>query len=94
MDILSTIDEEIYPHTKTYRQGVLITVTRGAIMDIRKNLDLWTRGDTVSLTYLLMNLYSKLGLNQEDVIECIMDAAESEGLTYDATTERFSGLKI
>ena len=94
MDILSTIDKEIYPHTKTYRQGVLITITRGTIDDIRKNLNLWTKDDRVSLKYLLMDLYSTLGLSEDDVIDCIMDAAESEGLTYDATKEEFSGLKI
>ena len=94
MDILSTIDKEIYPHTKTYRQGVLITITRGTIADIRNNLDMWTKEDTVSLKFLLMDLYSTLGLNKDDVIDCIMDAAESEGLTYDATTGEFSGLKL
>ena len=94
MDILSTIDKEIYPHTKTHRQGVLITITRGTIDDIRKNLDMWTKDDKVSLKFLLMDLYSTLGLSEDDVIDCIMDAAESEGLTYDATTEEFSGLRI
>ena len=94
MDVLSTIDEDIYPRTKTYRQGVLITIIRGTISDIRKNLDMWTKDDTVSLKFLLMDLYSTLGLSEDDVIDCIMDAAESEGLTYDATKEEFSGLKI
>ena len=94
MDILSTVDKEIYPHTKTHRQGVLITITRGTIDDIRKNLNLWTKDDRVSLKYLLMDLYSTLGLNEDDVIDCIMDAAESEGLTYDETKEEFSGLKV
>lgn len=94
MDILSTIDKEIYPHTKTYRQSVLITITRGTISDIRKNLDLWTKNDRVSLKFLLMDLCSTLGLSDDEVIDCIMDAAESEGLTYDTTKEEFSGLKI
>ena len=94
MDILSTIDEEIYPNTRTYRKSVLVTITRGTIDDIRKNLDLWQRDNKVSLHFLLMDLYSTLGLSEDDVIDCIMDAAESEGLTYDATKEEFSGLKI
>ena len=93
MDVLSTIDEDIYPRTKTYRQGVLITIIRGTIADIRKNLDMWTKDDKVSLKFLLMDLYSTLGLSEDDVIDCIMDAAESEGLTYDTTKEEFSGLK-
>lgn len=94
MDILSTIDKEIYPHTKTYRQGVLITMTRENIADIRRHLDLWTKDDEVSLKFLLMDLHSTLGLDENDVIDCIMDAAETEGLTYDATNEEFSGLRI
>ena len=94
MDILSTIDKEIYPRTKTYREAVIITITRGTIADIRKNLDLWKKDDCVSLQFLLMDLYSTLGLSEDDVIDCIMDAAESEGLTYDTTKEGFKGLKI
>ena len=94
MDILSTVDKDIYAHTNKYRQSVLITMTRGTISDIRKNLDLWTKGDTVSLKFLLMDLYSTLGLNEDEVIDCIMDAAESEGLVYDTTKEEFSGLKL
>ena len=94
MDILSTIDKEIYPHTKMHRQGVLITITRGTIDDIRKNLDMWTKDDKVSLKFLLMDLYSTLGLNEDDVIDCIMYAARAAGLTYDSTKEEFSGLKI
>lgn len=94
MDILSTIDEDIYLRTKTYRKSVIITMTRGTIADIRKNLDLWQRDDKVSLHFLLMDLYSTLGLDEDDIIDCIMDAAESEGLVYDTTKEEFSGLKI
>ena len=94
MDILSTVDKEIYPHTKTYRQSVLTTVTRGIISDIRKNLDLWRNDDAVPLHFLLSDLYSTLGLNEDDVIDCIMDAAESEGLIYDTTKEEFSGLQL
>ena len=94
MDILSTVDKEIYPHTEMHRKGVLITITRGTIADIRKNLDMWTQEDRVSLRFLLMDLYSTLGLSSDDVIDCIMYAAKAEGLTYDTTKEEFSGLKI
>ena len=93
MDILSTVDKEIYPHTKTHRQGVIITITRATIEDIRKNIHLWTNDGTVSLDYLLLDLYSTLGLSKEDIVECIMDAAKYEGLIYDPVKEEFSGLK-
>ena len=94
IDALKVIDRDILEHTENYRKAVIITITRGTIADIRKNLDIWTRDDRVSLNFLLMDLYSTLGLKENDVIDCIMEAAESEGLTYDATTEEFKGLKL
>ena len=94
MDILSTIDKDIYAHTNIYRQGVLITITRETISDIHRNVDVWTKDGTISLRFLLLDLKSTLGLSENEVIDCIMYAAESEGLTYDATKEEFSGLRL
>ena len=90
MDVLKTIDRRIYDSTLSYRKSVLITITRGTIEDIRKNIDIWTQGNKVSLNFLTTDLYSCLGLSEEDVLDCIFDAAESEGLTYDATKEIFT----
>ena len=94
MDILSTIDKNIYKTTETYRKGVIITITRGTIDDIRKNIELWVNDNKVSLKFLTLDLSSTLGLSENDVIECITEAAETEGLTYNSEKEEFTGLKV
>lgn len=90
MSILQTVDRKIYDSTISYRKGVIITITRSTIDDIRKNMDLWLNGNQVSLDFLVSDLYSCLGLSEEDIINCVHLAAETEGCTYNSETEQFT----
>ena len=83
IDVLWHVDKHILETTKTQREGVIITITRATIDDIKRNQDLWVRGKQITLKFLLMDLYSTLGLSEEDLINCIQDAAKYENLSYD-----------
>jgi hypothetical protein len=39
---------------------------------------------------LLMNLYSKLGLTRQEILQCINEAAHMEGLKYDPISNSFT----
>ena len=80
IQVLQHIDKNILETTKTYREGVIITITRGTIDDIKRNQDMWTRGKQITLNFLLSDLYSTLGLSADEIIDCINQAAEAEGL--------------
>lgn len=85
IEVLQHIDKDILETTKTFREGVIITITRGTIDDIKRNQDMWGRGKQVSLHFLLSDLYSTLGLSENEIIECIMQAAREEHLLYHAS---------
>lgn len=90
IEVLRHVDEDILEITKTYREAVIITVTRETIDDIKRNQDMWARGKQISLSFLLMDLFSTLGLSKEEILECIHQAAKAENLIYDDYTEIFS----
>lgn len=89
MNILQTVDRKIYDKTITHRRAVIITITSSTIDDIRKNIDMWN-GNEVSVDFLVSDLYSCLGLSEEDILNCVHDAAETEGCTYNSETEQFT----
>lgn len=88
--VLQHIDKNILETTKTYREGVIITITRATIDDIKRNQNLWTSGKQVTLKFLLMDLYSTLGLSADEIIDCINQAAEAEGLKFNSAHEWFT----
>lgn len=90
IEVLQHVDKNILETTKTQREGVIITITRATIDDIKRNQDLWVNGKKISLKFLLMDLYSTLGLSGEDILNCIQDAAKYENLSYDDLTETFT----
>ena len=90
MYVLQTVDKNIDQDTKRYREGVIITMTRANIEDVVKNVGLWTTPGKISLSYLLESLNSVLGLSNGEIIECVHDAAEAEGLKYDTMTNQFT----
>ena len=82
IEVLQHIDTNILETTKSHREGVIITITRGTIDDIKRNQDMWTRGKQITLNFLLMDLYSTLGLTKQEILQCINQAAQAEGLKY------------
>ena len=64
--------------------------TRGTIDDIKRNQDMWARGKQITLKFLLMDLYSTLGLSADEIIDCINQAAEVEGLEFNSAHEWFT----
>ena len=90
IEVLQHVDKNILETTKTQREGVIITITRGTIDDIKRNQDMWTRGKQITLNFLLMDLYSLLGLSQQEILQCINQAAHSEGLEYDPVSISFT----
>ena len=90
IEVLQHIDKNILETTKNQREGVIITITRGTIAEIKRNPDMWANGKKISLSFLLMDLYSTLGLSREVILDCIQDAAKYENLSYDDYTEIFS----
>ena len=90
IEVLQHIDKNILETTKTYREGVITTVTIATIDNIKRNQDKWTNGKQITLNFLLADLYSTLGLSADEVINCINAAAEAEGLKFDSTHERFT----
>ena len=90
IEVLQHIDKNILETTKNQREGVIITITRATIDDIKRNQDMWAKGKKISLGFLLMDLYSTLGLSKEDILNCIQDAAKYENLSYDDREGIFS----
>ena len=90
IEVLKHVDKDILETTKTQREGVIITVTRETIDDIKRNPDMWTRGKQITLNFLLMDLYSTLGLSRQEIIQCINEAAHTEGLKYDPVSISFT----
>ena len=90
IEVLKHVDKNILEITKTYREAVIITVTRETIDDIKRNPDMWTRGKQITLNFLLMDLYSTLGLSRQEIIQCINEAAHTEGLKYDPVSISFT----
>ena len=90
IEVLQHIDKNILETTKTYREGVIITITRATIDDIKRNQDIWTSGKQITLKFLLMDLYSTLGLSEDEIIDCINQAAEAEGLKFNSAHEWFT----
>lgn len=90
VEVLQHIDKNILETTKTYREAVIITITRNTIDDIKRNQDMWTRGKEITLNFLLADLYSTLGLSVDEIIDCINQAAEAEGLEFNSTHEWFT----
>lgn len=90
VEVLQHIDKNILETTKSHREGVIITITRNTIDDIKRNQDMWARGKQITLNFLLMDLYSTLGLSRQEVIQCINQAAHAEGLKYDPTSISFT----
>jgi hypothetical protein len=90
IEVLKHVDKNILETTKTYREAVIITITRGTIDDIKRNPDMWTRGKQITLNFLLMDLYSTLGLTKQEILQCINEAAHAEGLKYDPISISFT----
>ena len=90
INVLLTIDENILETTKNYRESVILTMTRSTIDDIKHNQNSWLPGKQVSLSFLLMDILSPLGLTEDEVIQLIHQAAEAEHLDFDAHTEIFT----
>jgi hypothetical protein len=84
IEVLQHIDKNILETTKTHREGVIITITRATIDDIKRNQDMWAKGKQITLNFLLMDLYSTLGLSEDELIDCINQAAEAEGLKFNS----------
>ena len=90
IEVLKHVDKDILETTKTQREGVIITITRGTIDDIKRNQDMWTMGKQITLKFLLMDLYSTLSLSADEIIDCINQAAEAEGLKFNSAHEWFT----
>ena len=90
IEVLKHIDKNILETTKTQRESVIITITRATIDDIKRNQDMWARGKQITLNFLLMDLYSTLGLSRQEIIQCINQAAHTEGLKYDPVSISFT----
>ena len=88
--VLQHVDKDILETTKTYREGVIIMITRATIDDIKSNQDMWANGKQITLNFLLADLYSTLGLSADEIIECINQAAEAEGLKFNSAHEWFT----
>ena len=89
IEVLKHVDKNILETTKTYRESVIITITRNTIDDIKRNQNMWA-GKHITLNFLLMDLYSTLGLSEDEVIDCINQAAEVEGLKFNSAHEWFT----
>ena len=89
IQVLQHIDKNILETTKTQREGVIITITRATIDDIKRNQDMWA-GKQITLNFLLMDLYSTLGLSADEIIDCINEAAKAEGLKFNSAHEWFT----
>lgn len=90
IEVLQHVDKNILERTKIYREGVIITITRDTIYDIKRNPDMWNRGKQITLNFLLAALYSTLGLSADEIIDCINQAAEAEGLKFNSAHEWFT----
>lgn len=90
IEVLQLIDKNILETTKTYREGVIITITRNTIDEIKRNQDIWVAGKQITLNFLLMDLYSALGLSRQEIIQCINQAAHTEGLKYNPISLSFT----
>lgn len=90
IEVLQCIDKNILETTKNHREGVIITITRGTIDEIKRNQDMWANGKKITLNFLLSDLYSTLGLSADEIIDCINQAAEAEGLKFNSTHEWFT----
>ena len=90
IEALQHVDKNILETTKNYRESVIITITRGTIDDIKHNQDAWVPGKQVSLSFLLMDIYSPLGLTEDEIIQLIHQAAELENLDFDSHAEIFT----
>lgn len=90
IEVLQHIDKNILETTKTQREGVIITITRDTIDDIKRNEDMWANGKQITLNFLLLDLYSTLGLSKQEVIRCINQAAQAEGLNYNPVSISFT----
>ena len=90
IEVLQHIDKNILETTKNHREGVIITITRGTIDEIKRNQDMWAAGKQITLNFLLMDLYSTLGLSSDEIIDCINQAAEAEGLEFNSAHNRFT----
>lgn len=89
IDVLKHIDKNILETTKAQREGVIITITRNTIDDIKRNQDMWT-GKEITLKFLLMDLCSLLGLSRQEILQCINQAAHAEGLDYNPVSISFT----
>ena len=89
IDVLQHVDKNILETTKDQRESVIIMVTRDTIDDIKRNQDMWS-GKQITLNFLLADLYSTLGLSADEIIECINQAAEAEGLKFNSAHEWFT----
>lgn len=90
IEVLQHIDKNILETTKTYREAVIITITRDTIDEIKRNQDMWVGGKQITLNFLLMDLYSTLGLSLDEIIDCINQAAEAESLKFNSAHEWFT----
>lgn len=90
IDVLQHVDKNILETTKDQRKSVIIMVTRDTIDDIKRNQDMWTMGKQITLKFLLADLYSTLGLSADEIIDCINQAAEAEGLKFNSAHEWFT----
>lgn len=90
IEVLQHVDKNILETTKSHREGVIITITRGTIDDIKRNQDMWARGKQITLSFLLMDLYSTLGLTRQEILQCINQAAQTEGLEYNPIGNYFT----
>lgn len=88
--VLQHVDKNILETTKNYREAVIITITSATIDDIKRNQEMWINGKQISLNFLLMDLYSTLGLSADEVIDCINQAAKAEGLKFNSAHEWFT----
>ena len=88
--VLQHVDKNILETTKTYREAVIIMITRATIDDIKRNQDMWINGKHISLKFLLMDLYSTLGLSDDEVIDCVHQAAKAEALKFNSAHEWFA----
>ena len=91
MNVLKVINKNIDRDTISHRKNIIVMVTRATISDIRSNPSVWKK-ETISLKWLVQHLDSALGLDNSTIIDCIMDAAEQQGLTYNVKTAEFEGI--
>ena len=90
IEVLKHIDKNILETTKTQRESVIITITRATIDDIKRNQDMWARGKQITLNFLLLDLFSTLGLSADEILNCINQAADAEGLKFNSAHRWFT----